>query len=162
MTPRKLSIPEIILAILFGGMIVVMALGVFFRYVLNNSLSWNIELARYIFTWATFLGAVIALRDGVHIRIDLLIDRVPPKIRTILDIFNHVLVLIFSLTIVWLGIEFVQRTSGKISPALSLPTNYVYHAALPVTFVLGVYYAAKKVLQDIRSHKNASRKEESV
>lgn len=153
MTHKKLTIPEIILAVLFGGMIVVMALGVFFRYVLNNSLSWNIELARYLFTWATFFGAVIALRDGVHIRIDLLVDHVPPKIRNILDIFNHVLVLIFSFIIVWLGIEFVYRTSGKISPALSLPTNYVYHAALPVTFILGTYYAAVKVLRDIRSRK---------
>lgn len=162
MKQKKLGFPEIVLAFLIGGMIVVMGLGVFFRYVLNSSLNWSIELSRVLFTWATFVGVVIALRDNVHIRIDLLIERLPPKIRIVLDIVNHLFVFSFSIFIVILGFQLVQRTNNMIIPALwSLPINYVYYAALPVTFTLGIYYAGRTLLQDIRACKHVHEKEES-
>lgn len=147
---KKMTPPEIALAILFGAMIIIMALGVFFRYVLNNSLSWNIELSRFIFTWATFLGAVIAMRDGVHIRIDLLVDHVPEKIRQILNLINALFVLIFTLLITYIGFELVSRTGGTISAALSLPLNYVYYLALPATFLLGCFYAFKNFISSLK------------
>lgn len=145
-----LSLPELVLAFLFGCMIVVTALGVFFRYVINRSLSWNIELARFIFTWCTFLGAVIAMRQGVHIRIDLLVDRVSPKVRRVLDIVNHVSVMVFTVLITILGFELVLRTGGTISPALSLPLNLVFYLALPATFVLGCMYSIVNVAKDLK------------
>lgn len=147
---KKMSPPEILLAILFAAVILVMALGVFFRYVLNNSLSWNIELSRFIFTWATFLGAVIAMRDGKHIRIDLLVDYVPARIRRILNIFNAFCVLIFTVFITVIGFELVSRTGGTVSAAMSLPLNYVYYLALPATFLLGCFYALKNLIASIK------------
>lgn len=151
MMQKKMSLPEILLAVLFAAVILVMALGVFFRYVLNNSLSWNIELSRYIFTWATFLGAVIAMRDGVHIRIDLLVDRVPVKVRRFLNIFNSFCVLAFSLFITVIGFELVNRTGGTVSAAMSLPLNYVYYLALPATFLLGCLYALRNLIANIKN-----------
>jgi hypothetical protein len=56
-------------------MIGVVAAQVFFRYVLNHSLFWSEELARYILVWLTFLGASVAYRRGVHPRIDLFVSR---------------------------------------------------------------------------------------
>ena len=50
-------------------MIGVVAAQVFFRYVLNHSLFWSEELARYILVWLTFLGASVAYRRGVHPRV---------------------------------------------------------------------------------------------
>ncbi|MBN2302527.1 MAG: TRAP transporter small permease [Lentisphaerae bacterium] len=154
-TQKKLTVPEIILAILFGAMITIAGLGVFFRYILNSSLTWSIELLRVLFTWATFVGAVVALKDNAHIRIDLLIDKAPPTIRHILEIINHLLVLAFSITIVVLGFQLVRRTGNMVIPALwSLPINYLYYSALPVTFILGVYYAAQKLREGIKRQAN--------
>ena len=51
--------------------------GVFFRYVLNDSLSWSEELAKYAMLWLVFLGAPIALRLGVHPNIEIIISRFP-------------------------------------------------------------------------------------
>ena len=36
--------------------VVIVVLQVFFRYVLNSSLSWSEEAARYLFIWAALLG----------------------------------------------------------------------------------------------------------
>jgi hypothetical protein len=53
--------------LLFGlgfTMTVVVAVQVFFRYVLNQSLFWSEELARYLLVWLSFLGASVAYRDN--------------------------------------------------------------------------------------------------
>jgi TRAP-type C4-dicarboxylate transport system permease small subunit len=118
-------------------------------------LTWSIELSRVLFTWATFIGAIVALKDNAHIRIDLLIDRVPPKIRHMLDIVNRLLVLVFSIIIVVLGFQLVRRTGNMVIPALwSLPINYLYYSALPLTFILGIYYVAQKLIEALKERTN--------
>ena len=43
----------------FLALIIACVMQVFFRFVLNNSLSWTEELARYCFIWMHMLGASI-------------------------------------------------------------------------------------------------------
>ena len=43
----------------------------FCRYVLNNSLSWPEEMAKFAFVWFVFLGAAMVTRRSRHIVIDL-------------------------------------------------------------------------------------------
>ena len=60
--------------LLFGlgfAMAALVAVQVFFRYVLNHSLFWSEELARYFLVWLTFLGASVAYYRKVHPGIDI-------------------------------------------------------------------------------------------
>ena len=79
----------------WGAMFLVLAIaaivaaGVFFRYALNDSLSWSEELAKYAMLWLVFLGAPIALRLGAHPNIEIVISRFPSKVtRVILAIMD--------------------------------------------------------------------------
>ena len=42
---------------------------VFFRYVLNDSLSWSEELARYLYIWQGWLGISLIERKRKHVSI---------------------------------------------------------------------------------------------
>ena len=53
----------------------VMLLGVFFRYVLNASLSWSDEVAILIFGWATFFFIASAYLHDQHVRLDFVVRR---------------------------------------------------------------------------------------
>lgn len=57
----------------------VMLLGVFFRYVLNSSLSWSDEVALFIFGWAAFLFIASAYLHDKHVNVDVLVQRLPPS-----------------------------------------------------------------------------------
>ena len=76
-------------------MIGVVAAQVFFRYVLNHSLFWSEELARYILVWLTFLGASVAYRRGVHPRIDLFVSRVSPRGARAIHVGTHLVAMAF-------------------------------------------------------------------
>src|SRR5262249_48299731 len=55
----------------------VMLLGVFFRYVLNNSLVWSDELALILFVWATFFSISSGYLHGAHVKVDVFVEMLP-------------------------------------------------------------------------------------
>ncbi len=151
--PDRLSPADYVLAIVFGATILIVAAQVVFRYVLNSSLTWSEELSRYLFVWITFLGAALAVRDGIHIRIDMLVTRLPERVAKVLAALVGLLVFGFLLAMIVWGFQLVRQTSGTPSPALRLPENYVYYAALPVACLMAAYYTARRVLAVIRAAK---------
>jgi len=57
---RLINLLEWWAVLLLVLMVVLVSLGVFFRYVLNASLAWYDEFASYLLVWLTFYGAVTA------------------------------------------------------------------------------------------------------
>ena len=159
MRQGKLSLADYVIAGLFGATVMVVGSQVVFRYAFNSSLTWTEELSRYLFSWIIFLGAAIAVKDGAHIGVDFLIVKLPAKVAGVLRLLNYSLMLAFLVLIVMLGFMLVYRTAGTVSPALSLPINYVYYAALPVTFLLGIYYTVKKIVSMVHAEGDKNKKE---
>ncbi len=156
MDRKRLSLPDWAIALLFGATILIVTAQVVFRYVLNSSLTWTEELSRYLFTWMIFLGAALALRDGSHIRIELLVERLPRRAVAVLHIVTEAVILVFLVVMVVLGFDLVRRTGGAVSPALSLPVSYAFYASLPVTFALAVYYVVRRAIRAVRGETNAA------
>ena len=53
--------------------------GVFFRYVLNRSLTWSDEVALIFFIWATLLSIASGYLHDKHVNLDLIIRKLPPN-----------------------------------------------------------------------------------
>lgn len=60
--------------------VIVAGLGVVFRFVLHDSLSWSDEAAAYLFVWLTCLGAAAGVKLRAHPEVRVLADRVPAAI----------------------------------------------------------------------------------
>ena len=65
--------------VLLAGMTLVLGIQIFCRFVLNNSLTWSEELARFMFIWSTFLSIGFCLKEGISLKIDTLISLFPQK-----------------------------------------------------------------------------------
>ena len=61
-------------------------LEVFMRYALNSPLIWVVELSEYALLFICFLGTAWALRNGTHIRIDLILSMFPDRWRQVFGI----------------------------------------------------------------------------
>ena len=54
-----------IMFLLLAGITLVLGIQIVFRFILNNSLTWSEELARFMFIWSTFLSIGFCLREGI-------------------------------------------------------------------------------------------------
>lgn len=116
------------------AIIVLILLQVFNRYVLESSLVWSEELARFLFIWLVYLSTSYAVRDNKHLAITFLIENSKsPLTKYILQAISLISTATFAaFCIVW-GTKmlfFLART-GQKAPALEVSIIWVY-LALPV------------------------------
>jgi TRAP-type C4-dicarboxylate transport system permease small subunit len=118
---------------LLAGLVFIVCFGVFFRYVLNSSLTWYDEFASYMLVWLTFYGTVVADYQGRHIGFDLLVNKLAPPARKVVDVAAELAVLGFQFVLFYYGWVLTQRMGDET--AISLPWVKVswISSVLPVT-----------------------------
>ncbi len=119
---------------------------VFFRYGLNNSLSWAEELSKYLMVWLTFLGAPIALRHFGHINIDLLISILPARVEQFMYLIVSLVVAFTMGIVLWKGWVFTEVGARQIASTFNLSMLYLY-IAVPIGAALTILVALEQALQ---------------
>jgi TRAP-type C4-dicarboxylate transport system permease small subunit len=104
--------------VLAGAIAVIVAAGVFWRYVLNDSLTWSEELSKFCMLWLVFVGAPIALRFGNHVAIEIVPSLLARRARAALAALALLLVAIFLAVLTWKG--FVFAWNGRTQSAIAI------------------------------------------
>lgn len=108
-------------------LVVILAMQVFFRYVLETGLSWSEEVSRFAFVWFVYISASLAAQRGTHIRVTLFMRWVPggEKIATLLA---DAIWIMFNAFVVWAGILLIERTLKYpvYSTSLFMPLAWIY------------------------------------
>ncbi len=110
--------------------VVLLATGVFMRYVMRNALIWSDELATILLLWLAMLGAVVAYRRGEHIRMTALLRRVSEPTKKVLEAISSVVVAIFVIEVMPATFKFFQQEQIDLTPALNFPRSYVVLAIM--------------------------------
>ncbi len=102
---------------------------------LGFAIPWGDEITRYLFIYATYIGSVVALYKGRHMMVDVLVDVSKGVFRFVLLTFSDLVMLAFSILLVYGGIKMLGVASVDSSPILNIPLPYIY-ISLPVSGVL--------------------------
>jgi TRAP-type C4-dicarboxylate transport system permease small subunit len=111
---------------------------VFSRYVLNSSFSWTEETARYAFISMGMLGVPIALRRGLHVKIDLLENLLPAGGKLVLRVAIDLMIAFISVVLLIEGINLLISTLELTSTAVGLPYAAFYYT-IPVCGFVSVW-----------------------
>lgn len=103
--------------VLMTGLI---AAQVFWRYVLNDSISWTEPASVMIMGWFIFLGAAVGIREGYHLSFDVLLHVIPERMRLWLHSISDVSVGTFGAGMVWFGWDLAAKTAGNKLPSLGI------------------------------------------
>jgi TRAP-type C4-dicarboxylate transport system permease small subunit len=122
---------EAIIAGLLVAAVGVAFVAVIYRYALDSALSWSFELSLALLTYITFLGAYLALRKGAHLKVTLLVDRLPRPLRGVSFLFNQMLIAMLGWIMLWHGGRQVMRFADQTTTVLEISTAW-YYAAIPV------------------------------
>ncbi|GIN19563.1 MAG TPA: TRAP transporter small permease [Bacillus bacterium] len=141
--------------ILVASMIVLVILvvgQVFARYVLNFSIGWSEELARYLLIWIAWIAASYAVTKNAHIRVEIIKDRFSARIKQIIELIVLIIWFGFAAFLAFEGTNFVLQvqTTNQVSPSLGADMWIVY-LAVPVG---GVLMGIRLIQQAIRIFKD--------
>lgn len=118
---------------------------VFMRFVLGRSPSWSEELALLCFGWIVLLMLPVGVHKAFHVRMDLLVDRLPPAGQRAVEVLVLLLTAGFGLYLGVSGTDYVRMTAISTSPAIGYPI-YLLYAAAPLSGFLTLWFALARLL----------------
>ena len=140
---------DILLGIMMGIMVTFVFLNVILRFVFNTGLASSEEISRYTFVFITFIGAIVAMREGEHLAVDMLVKRFPKKGQIISSIIVNLISLIMMVILVLGSIKMVIQSSGARTAVLGLPFPFLYSICILSGVCIGIL-AVEKIYKDIK------------
>ena len=93
---------------------------------LNDSISWTEEVARYMLIALTFIGSAGAVRRGTHIRVETLEQVLPAGPKKVLWALLDAGRLAFWAFGAWIGLELAQRMGVMPMDSIDATLAWVY------------------------------------
>jgi TRAP-type C4-dicarboxylate transport system permease small subunit len=131
--------------------VAISVIGVFFRYVIESSLSWVEEMAGFLLLIIITVGIGAAIHKGSHLRVDMVIQFIPRTKKT-LNLIANVFALGVMIVLFVFAIEFVvdllsrdQRTGSLYWLPLGIPL-----LIMPVGYLTAVYRAIQILFTSLK------------
>jgi TRAP-type C4-dicarboxylate transport system permease small subunit len=134
------------LVIAMAIMLACIALQVVMRYVFGNAPSWTEEMALLMFSWCIMGGIALGVREGFHVRLDILLNVLPVQARRWMEAAIEAATAAFGAYLAWSGLRFVDVTSGSVSAAIGYPIEML-HALAPIAGALTCLFAAWRLVE---------------
>lgn len=102
-------------------------------FVPEHAITWAEEVIVYLAIWAIMIVSSQLVRTDGHVRPDVVLRMVPPRVQRIMEIFNCIVALIFCGGLIWFGWEIVNTAlmlDETSSTGLEFPM-WIYYASLP-------------------------------
>ncbi len=126
---------ELVMMVLMAFLVVVVVASVIFRYVLLSPLGWSEEVGRYVMIWLGFLGASLAVHQGLHVGVEFVLNWAPPRLAAWLWGVARAGVAAFLLIVMSYGFYLVANLWDQLSPVLEIRMTWPY-LAIPVGSLL--------------------------
>jgi TRAP-type C4-dicarboxylate transport system permease small subunit len=128
-------------------MTAIVLLGVVFRYIIGDPLQWSEELARFLMLWGSFLAINVALRKNQHIRIDIILKKMPPFLHGVVGLLIDVLSGCF---LIILAIKGYDMATGSFMKAMSMDFSMFWILlSVPIGALLTLVQLILGVFQNI-------------
>jgi TRAP-type transport system small permease protein len=113
--------------VIFWSLAFIVFLQFFTRYVLNDSLAWTEEIARYALMWVVFIGGAMVTRRNTHIAVELLSNVMKPGLlRAALLALVDFIKLAFIGLLAFVSVTITERMHFQRMTVFDLPMSYVY------------------------------------
>jgi TRAP-type C4-dicarboxylate transport system permease small subunit len=146
-------------ALVLGSAVIVgmVTTEVILRKLFGSSLIFTEELARYLMVWIVFLGSVLAIRDGAHIRISFFVKRFSDRVQIWIAFIAHLLTVLFLVILTAEGIRILPRQLHQMCITFDVSMFYFY-LSIPLGCVLMILFLVPK-FRDVLGGKLVERDE---
>lgn len=135
--------------LIFWALALVVGVQFFTRYVLNDSIGWTEEIARYLLIGVTFFGATIAVRKNTHISVEFFYRYLPGRPGRVLSSVVDIIRIMFFGMAAWITFKLALKTNQKMT-SIELSKKIIYYSVV-VAFVVMTIYAIAVAWRHYRS-----------
>lgn len=121
-----------------GLNVISITLSVLSRFVINLSLGWTDEIAGYSLVWITFLGAAWAVIDNDHIGFESLVEAMPTKLQTGVNVVIRLLMIGCCTLLTFTGWKVAVLTWDNTVVSLPISKGFVM-AVIPVSAMIMLF-----------------------
>lgn len=136
--------------VILGATVIVtiVTIEVVLRYIFGLSLIFTEELARYLMVWIVFLGGALAVKDDSHIRINVLVQRLSPRLGRLVRITAHGLTMLLLVVLTVEGTKILPRQLDQMCITIDTSMFYFY-LAIPVGSILMIIFILPRIRDSI-------------
>ena len=113
-------------AVIVVAIMVIILVQTFTRYVIFYSIPWSEEASRYLFVAMILLGINIGISQNLMVRIDIIDNFLPGRMRKAFEIGRQVLALGISAVFFYSTFGMLRIGGYQMSPAMRIPMNVMY------------------------------------
>ena len=129
---------EVLVVVFMVAMVVMVFGNVVLRYGFNSGISISDEMSRYCFIWLTYVGAMVAMREGGHLGVDSLVKHLPINGKKVCLFLSESLMLLCN-GLFFLGTYKMHELQvTNISPVVGISMIWVYGIGYVVGVVMGI------------------------
>jgi len=108
-------------ALLLALITTLLLVGVGARYIFTLPMVWIDEIVSLSFLWLAMVGSVIAMHRNEHLRLTLVVERVPARWRGFVQAFALVAVAVLLAVLSWPAMEYARDEWAIRTPELGMP-----------------------------------------
>lgn len=141
------DVPALVLFVLLAAVVLLQFLS---RYVLNDSVAWTEEIARYLLIGVAYAGSITALRKGEHIFLEVIYRRVSAGNVKALAILVELVSVAFHAVLTLLAAGLMVEADRRMI-SIDLPKSIVYGLvtiALLATTIVAIRRLVQRLRQD--------------
>jgi len=131
---------DFVIAAALAMMVVLVFGNVVLRYAFNTGITMSEEVSRWLFVWLVFLGAVVALKDGLHLGSDMLVSRLPLAGKKACALAGHAIMLYITCLLFSGSLAQVRINADVAAPVTGVSVGIFYGAgmafSIPVALLL--------------------------
>jgi len=138
---------------IFAGVLLAF-INVAVRFLLDKSIEWAFELTSYLFIYSALFAAAYLFRKGAHIKVTLLLDKLPDTFAKMVIILVDLVNLLYLGIIAYFSYIFIfdpdlgVKASGEVSVDLGIHMWIVY-LILPISAIFGILMVIFKLKDDL-------------
>lgn len=124
---KIIQFADLLGGLLIAVLFIVVLLQVVARVILHVPTSWTVEFGRVLFVAIVFIGSVVLMYSHGHMVITTLLEKLPPRIKKGVEIFNALLLTLMLFIFCYGAVEKTVTNWGIVIPTLEWMTNgYMY------------------------------------
>ena len=140
-----------LLLVFYVMLVLTMAIEVLRREVFSYSSIWGEEVVRYSFIYLAWVGAAVAVKERVHIRIDVIMHYLGPRHKALLYIFGDLVMFVVAIIALYWSFEAVHVSAkfGSVTDGLRVSRVWAL-MAVPLGFSLLMLRLVQSFIRDVR------------